>query len=903
MALLERLQILIDADAGGAVREFKKIGNTADRELGKATKSIDRMGAKLTSFGAGAVVGAAALGAGLAMFAKEAGEAETQQLKLTNSIKNSENAFAGNGKALRDQASALMKVTVADDDAIVSAQSLLVQFGRTSDEVMQLSPLVVDLSRKMGIDLDSAAKAVGKSSEGSSGALKKMGIEVVDLGGGATATQNTSAALASTVGGFAESEGQTFAGQMQIMSNSFSELKENVGKGVLEVVNPILGIGAAAGEVNPKIAETTGKLATIGAGAAGLVGALSVGTGAVMKMSANFTTMSGTGAGATKSLTGVGKAAGVIAGVGAAIVIYQIAMALDDVKVNGVAAETTLLDLQTEVEKTGKVSVKSFADAANATKSFLDVVGLAFGAGQVGGTPSIDLGGEIIQIQRATDLLKQYKKEGDTKALEATLKLLKDAKIVNGALTNQDEVFLQLQKDLALYLASRNKNQQSVEETTKKQAATTEELAAAEKLAETATKSFDASLKLIDDTFRASEAGAAAFKKSIEDSSTLDDQATAAFGMNEAYIGLFNTLNDLPKEFDVVKAALGDYTNEQNKAVEAVIKFGETAGGVLEQAIASGQDPTFLGGIFRSRLEETLKNANIPPEQVAAYIGLAGLSEQQIKVAITLSNEAEVRARFDALVAYMGATKDPTAILTETGKAVNEAVAQAVSGGNFGLAKNILDAQRQVLAGEPPLALTAGLSPEAYGILQPLISTLQAEADSNAVKVPAVLPDGKPMMDLLLFSAQVAANANPITVPVVASVFDPGGLFAPGGLLNPGKKPAPAGGLKPFAPSGPPTTTGGFFGSGQYSGGPVSKGGRYEVNEGGREFFTPSSDGFIMNASDAKTLVQGVSQIVSGGGGRGMTNNITINETSSPRQTALEVIRANKASLFLAGAL
>ena len=63
MALLERLQILIDADAGGAVREFKKIGNTADRELGKATKSMDRMSSKLTSFGAGAVVGAAALGA------------------------------------------------------------------------------------------------------------------------------------------------------------------------------------------------------------------------------------------------------------------------------------------------------------------------------------------------------------------------------------------------------------------------------------------------------------------------------------------------------------------------------------------------------------------------------------------------------------------------------------------------------------------------------------------------------------------------------------------------------------------------------------------------------------------------------------------------------------------------
>jgi hypothetical protein len=83
-------------------------------------------------------------------------------------------------------------------------------------------------------------------------------------------------------------------------------------------------------------------------------------------------------------------------------------------------------------------------------------------------------------------------------------------------------------------------------------------------------------------------------------------------------------------------------------------------------------------------------------------------------------------------------------------------------------------------------------------------------------------------------------------------------------------------------------------------GGPVTAGETYQVNERGREFFTPNSGGFIMNASDTQALLQGVSQLVKGGGG--MTN-ITINETSSPRQTALEVIRANKASLFLAGAL
>ena len=86
----------------------------------------------------------------------------------------------------------------------------------------------------------------------------------------------------------------------------------------------------------------------------------------------------------------------------------------------------------------------------------------------------------------------------------------------------------------------------------------------------------------------------------------------------------------MPKQFDPIKAALGDYSDEQNKAVESVLTFGEKAGGVLEQAVSTGGDPRLLGGVFRSRLEEVLKNAGIPPEQIAEYVGLAGLGEFQI---------------------------------------------------------------------------------------------------------------------------------------------------------------------------------------------------------------------------------------------------------------------------------
>jgi len=890
VALLERLQILIDADAGGAVREFKKIGNTADRELGKATKSMDRMSAKLTSFGAGAVVGAAALGAGLAMFAKEAGEAETQQLKLSNSIKNSESAFAGNGKALRDQASALMKVTVADDDAIVSAQALLVQFGRTSSETEKLTPLVVDLSRKLGIDLDSAAKAVGKASDGSAGALKKMGIEIVDLGGGATDTENVIAALAGSVKGFAESEGSTFAGQLQIMSNSFSELKENVGKGVLEIVNPLLGIGAAAGSVNPEIASTAGKLGTIAAGAAGMIGTVSIATGALMKMKGQFTQVSMAGGVATTSLTGAGKAAGALGALAAAAVVYELGKALNDASINADKLAAATDRGSTAFAKTGKIDLGNFKASTDEMSKIGDDVwdGINRGLG-IGASNELKSDGVVLQIDNVLRGLKDLQKAGKDKELGAYLLQFQDAEF---------EPTPRGQKRRIAFLNELNDMRNRLTESGVAQdlaTTATEEGADAAEEAKVSTEKYDRQLKYLADTQKLGADRAANFAKSIEDSSTLDDQTAAAFGMNGAYKALFETFGNLPKEFDAVKASLGDYTDEQVKAVEAVIDFGAKAGGVLEQVIATDGDPTFLGAVFRTRLVKLLEAANIPSEEIAEYIGLAGLSEEQINIAIAFSLSEEQRQKFYNIKDLFQAEIGESPI--EFRAIVNE----AIDAGEFEKASNLVKAYTGLLT-PIELAFVLASDPRLAASLPPALVTAQAAVDAAPpVAVPFVpkTQEFNDAIDYLRFTAQVAANANPIQIPVV-SVFSEGGVFAPGGLLNPG---APAGGLKPFAPSGPPTTTGGFFGSGQYSGGPVSKGGRYEVNEGGREFFTPSSNGFIMNAGDAQALLQGVSQLVSSGGGGGMTNNITINETSSPRQTALEVIRANKGSLFLAGAL
>ena len=851
--------MIIDADASGAAREFKKMGTTADRELSKTTRSLDKLSSKLTSVGTGALLAGGALAVGLSKFAQEASEAETQQMKLNNSIKNSESVFAGNGKALRDQASALMKVVAADDDAIASAQSLLVQFGRTESEVLGLTPLVVDLSRKLGIDLDQAAKSVGKASDGSSGALKKMGIEVVDLGGNATDTDNVISALSKSVGGFAETEGASYAGQLEIMNNKFGELKESIGSGILDVVNPLLSIGGALGEVNPQIGETAGKVGAIGAAGSLAVGGLSILAGQAVKLRSVFTTVDMSSGVATRSLNGMGKAAAGLGFVAATALVTDFVFGLLNAGDAADRIRTGIDKLTISINTAGDSSLPEFAELVAAEKNIFTLGRLVTDFGAEITLVGTGVQNDIEQVQKVFDTV------GQNQGPKAQIKILNELEEANKTLPKNSEEFKRNQEFI-------DKNRKALElSATASQSATgatTElgtavgETADATEDATVSTKGYDAQLKFIADTQKLGADRAAAFTKAIEDTSTLDDQATAAFGMNGAYKGLFDTLNDLPKQFDPIKAALGDYSDEQNKAVQAVIDFGDAAGGVLEQAVATGGDPRMLGGIFRSRLEETLKNANIPPEQIAEYIGLAGLSELQIEAAVILSLKEEEKAKLYNLLALFQVDLDSKPI------EMRIAVQDAIDAGEFPKAELLVK------------AFTGQLSPAEMKL------------------VLAAYPNLAPELDVAVATAQAAANANPVKIPTV--IIPPGGRETnqPPAPRRP-RRPNPVGPAGGGFPSTPPASNMG----GSYSGGPAIAGGRYEVNEGGREFFTPSSDGFIMNAADAKTLVQGVSQIVSGGGGRGMTNNITINETSSPRQTALEVIRANKASLFLAGAL
>lgn len=325
----ETLALIIQADAQGAVRELERVGTTADRQMGRAKTSVDKWGLRLQTAGAGMVGFAAIAGRGLLSFAEQSAEAETQVIRLDNTLANQEQLAGSNRQAFLDLAAAIQDKTAADGDAIVGAEALLGQYGATEQQILALTPLVVDLSQKLGVDLDTAARAVGKSIAGNTGGLRRMGIDVDATAAKTDAFGATQDALASAVGGAAESIGQTMPAQLARLKNDLGDVAEGIGTGVIPVlerlVSPVRSAANAFGEMSPAAQKTTGSVAAVGVATVGAVGALSMMAGTVMRMRDRFTTTTTVGDVTTTSMTRFGKAA---VGVGTILPVVGAAFAL-----------------------------------------------------------------------------------------------------------------------------------------------------------------------------------------------------------------------------------------------------------------------------------------------------------------------------------------------------------------------------------------------------------------------------------------------------------------------------------------------------------------------------------------------------------------------------------------------
>jgi hypothetical protein len=229
----------VGAIAGERVVKIKFTGETSglNGAANSGEQSMSRLKASTVAFGTAAGIALEKAGQALFQFGKQSiaafEESEQAQTKLADAFTRFPNIADTSISRLNELNATLAKTTKFDDDATAAGQAMLAQFGLTGAQLEQLTPLMQDFAAKTGMDVTSAASALGKALLGQGRALKQVGIDFVDAGSVGANFDEIMTGLNEKVGGFAEVQGKTAAGQAAILSNQFGELKEQVGAQLL----------------------------------------------------------------------------------------------------------------------------------------------------------------------------------------------------------------------------------------------------------------------------------------------------------------------------------------------------------------------------------------------------------------------------------------------------------------------------------------------------------------------------------------------------------------------------------------------------------------------------------------------------------------------------------------------
>ena len=194
--------------------------------------------------------------------------AEVSQAKLSAAFKKFPKLADTNIDALRDYNSQLQKKTKYDDDDTAAMQAHLAMYDLTGKQVMELTPLVQDLASATGQDLASAGDQLGKALLGNTRALKAIGINYKATGDKAKDFAAIQALVSAKVGGFAEQEGKTAAGQAAILANQYGDLQESVGEALVPALQALIDVARPVLEafngMSPAAKQTTIAVTALG---------------------------------------------------------------------------------------------------------------------------------------------------------------------------------------------------------------------------------------------------------------------------------------------------------------------------------------------------------------------------------------------------------------------------------------------------------------------------------------------------------------------------------------------------------------------------------------------------------------------------------------------------------------
>lgn len=334
--LSEKLQYIISVNADGAIRSFQKIGQNAERELGKAETSMDRLGAKFTKFGVGALATAGVGGVALVRLGQGAANFGETMQKVGVIFGDSTDEITAFGEQAA-RSLGLSKRAALDASARFAVFGKIV--GKSGTELVDYSEALVkravDLASFWNTDLESAFTAISSGLQGEALPLRKYGIlldditlrqralalQIYDGIGPLSAQQRIAAASAEIFAQNADSiddyarTAANLPNQQKRLTAELQNTKDALGAAVLPAM---VSVTTQTGDLlekfnalNPGVKNAIGTFAGFGVAALGVAGVASTVIGQVIKMRANFATM---GVAAKTASVGIGALGLAIAG-------------------------------------------------------------------------------------------------------------------------------------------------------------------------------------------------------------------------------------------------------------------------------------------------------------------------------------------------------------------------------------------------------------------------------------------------------------------------------------------------------------------------------------------------------------------------------------------------------------
>lgn len=203
----------------------------------EATKVLNNLAngtlpALVKQFG-GMVASTLSAGAAISFVSSSIGKfAESEKItrKLEGALRDAGLSVEANSAHLDKMALSLSRVTLADDEAIKSAQTLLISLGGLAGKGLdRATEAALDLSARLGKDLNESATMIAKAAQGSTKAFSQLGVKFREGASDGEKFATVLDFIHQNMGTAAEAEVDTLAGSVAQLAKEWDNLKESVG--------------------------------------------------------------------------------------------------------------------------------------------------------------------------------------------------------------------------------------------------------------------------------------------------------------------------------------------------------------------------------------------------------------------------------------------------------------------------------------------------------------------------------------------------------------------------------------------------------------------------------------------------------------------------------------------------